>query len=236
MKKLLLIIPAYNEEKNIDRVMKELLLEYQIYDEFDYLIINDGSKDGTERICQQSNYHYINMPVNVGLAGVFRTGMKYADRYGYEMVLQYDGDGQHNPKYISEMVQEMKMKDVDIVIGSRYKSEFRKYTSFRVIGNYFLQKIVYITTRKKITDPTSGMRLYGKRMIHLFGNNINMPPEPDTLAYLLRCGYKIEEIEVQMRERQAGTSYLDFGNSIRYMIHMFTSMIFIQRFRKGEIE
>lgn len=232
MSKVLLIIPVYNEAGNIVRVMEELK---QTCCEFDYLIINDGSQDDTEQICSQEHYHYINMPVNVGLSGVFRTGMKYAERNCYDMALQYDGDGQHNPEFILPMVKRMIENQNDIIIGSRYLEKMRRF-NLRMMGNRILKQMIFITTGKKITDPTSGMRLYGRRMIHLFGNDMNMSPEPDTLAYLIRCGYKIEEIYVQMRERQAGTSYLDFGNSVRYMIHMLTSMIFIQKFRKGELK
>lgn len=231
IQKVLLIIPAYNEAENIKKVISEL--HQNACADYDYLIINDGSKDETGEICSKEKYHYVNMPVNVGLAGVFRTGMKYADRNNYDMVLQYDGDGQHDPRYIARMVHHMSLHNTDIVIGSRYVKTPPGITP-RALGSYLIRFLIFITTGKKITDPTSGMRLYNKRMIHLLSNNINMPPEPDTLAYLLRCGCKIEEVEVQMRERQAGISYLNIGNSVRYMFNICISIIFVQWFRKKE--
>lgn len=227
MERILLIIPAYNEAGSIQKVIEELKEKCVNYD---YLVINDGSIDNTEEICRENKYHYISLPVNVGLSGVFRVGMKYADKYGYDMAIQYDGDGQHNPNYIDEMIELMSKNDDDIVIGSRFLEE-KGRLSLRNFGSHIIRGLIKITTGAKITDPTSGMRLYNKRMIQLFSRNINMPPEPDTIAYLIKCGYKVEETQVTMRERQAGMSYLNIGNSIRYMLNMCLSIIFIQCFR-----
>lgn len=231
MPKILLLIPAYNEAGNIEKVVEELTKSYQGYD---YLVINDGSRDHTAQICLREGYHYMSMPVNVGLAGVFGTGMKYADAHGYDMVLQYDGDGQHDPKYIASMIKQMLKNNADIVIGSRYLKETGKFTP-RMAGSFFLRQMIFMTTGKKIMDPTSGMRLYGKRMIHLLGSHINMPPEPDTLAYLIKCGCRIEEVDVRMRERTYGESYLNFGNSMRYMANMLVSILLIHWFREKEV-
>lgn len=227
MGRVLLIIPAYNEADNIKNVMEEL---NEVCPQYDYLIINDGSSDDTQRICENEGYHYINMPVNVGLSGVFRTGMRYADRYGYDFALQYDGDGQHDPRYIKDMLRKMEAEKQDIVIGSRYL-EHKPPFSMRNLGSWIIRVLIKITTGQTIMDPTSGMRLYSRKMIHLFGNNINLPPEPDTMAYLIRCGYHINEVPVRMRERLGGISYLNFGNSVRYMINMCISIIFVQCFR-----
>ncbi len=225
---ILLIIPAYNEAENIERVIEELKVGYK---EYDYLIINDGSKDKTEAICRENGYHYISMPVNVGLSGVFRTGMKYADKYGYEMAIQYDGDGQHNPYYIDDLINKMKSANSDIVIGSRWLTQKGSF-SLRYMGSKLLKVLIKLTTGKWISDPTSGMRLYNRNMIHLFGNNINFPPEPDAIAYVIKQGYRVDEVQVEMRERQAGVSYLNLGNAIRYMLNMCISIVFIQWFRK----
>lgn len=227
MGRVLLIIPAYNEADNIKNVMEEL---NEVCPQYDYLIINDGSSDDTQMICENEGYHYINMPVNVGLSGVFRTGMRYADRYGYDFALQYDGDGQHDPRYIKDMLRKMEAEKQDIVIGSRYL-EHKPPFSMRNLGSWIIRVLIKITTGQTIMDPTSGMRLYSRQMIHLFGNNINLPPEPDTMAYLIRCGYHINEVPVKMRERLGGISYLNFGNSVRYMINMCISIIFVQCFR-----
>lgn len=228
MDKVLLIIPAYNEEENIRWVVEELLKECR---DIDYIIINDGSKDGTSSICKEQGYHYIDMPINVGLSEVFRTGMKFAIRNGYTMAMQYDGDGQHDPKYLKLMIEKMKETNADIVIGSRFLLE-KNGKSLRNIGSCIIQGIIKMTTGKKISDPTSGMRLYNANVIKFLAQEMNMAPEPDTIALLIRAGFRVEEVAVKMRERQAGVSYLNLGNSIRYMMNICISLVFIQWFRR----
>lgn len=225
---VLLIIPAYNEEGNIIRTIEELEKDFSGYD---YLVINDGSQDMTGEICRSRGYRHISMPVNIGLAGTFRTGMKYADRCGYKFALQYDGDGQHLPQYISQMLAEMQKKNGDIVIGSRFLGKKPDIT-LRGLGSRMIQGLIKMTTGMTITDPTSGMRMYNRRMIRLFANDINLPPEPDAIALLIRKGYKICEVSVEMRERQAGQSYLNPGSVISYMVNMCVSIVFIQWFRR----
>ena len=147
-------------------------------------------------------------------------------------MLQLDGDGQHDPKYIASMVEEMERTDCDIVIGSRFKTERKPFTS-RMIGSQILTAAIWLTTKGTyIGDVTSGMRLFNKKMIKRFGYDIHYSPEPDTLAYLLNCGVKIREVQVEMHERIAGTSYLDFKNSIWYMMKMLFSILLFQWFRK----
>lgn len=228
MEKVLLIIPAYNEAENISRVMDELS---KWEEEYEYIVINDGSKDATREVCEKNNYNYLDMPINVGLAETFRTGMKYAVRYGYTMAIQYDGDGQHDPKYIKDMISRMQQTDADVVIGSRFVKD-KRCKSFRNFGSYIIQVLIGLTTKVKIKDPTSGMRLYSSHVMRFLADEINMSPEPDTIAYLMLSGFKVEEVSVRMRERQAGISYLNFGNSIRYMLNVCISLIFIQRLRR----
>ena len=135
---------------------------------------------------------------------------------------------------IEDMITEMERTGCDIVIGSRFKTK-RKPVNSRMIGSQLLTYAIMITTGGKyIGDVTSGMRLFNKRMIKRFGYDINYSPEPDTLAYLLNCGVKIEEVQVEMHERIAGTSYLDFKNSIWYMMKMFFSIFIFQWVRKRE--
>lgn len=228
MEKALLIIPAYNEAENIRWVIEELLEKYE---NWDYIIINDGSKDSTSQICREQGYNCINMPINVGLSEVFRTGVKYAIRNGYSMAMQYDGDGQHNPQYLEAMVEKMMETNADVVIGSRFLTE-KKCKSLRNIGSYVIQWIIKLTTRKKISDPTSGMRLYNANVMNFLAQEMNMAPEPDTIALLIRNGFRVEEVSVNMRERQAGNSYLNLSNSFKYMVNICTSLIFIQWFRR----
>lgn len=225
--RLLLIIPAYNEADNIERVVESLRIEYPQYD---YVVVNDGSKDRTAEICRERGYRLISLPVNLGLAGAFQTGMKYAAKYGYEYAMQYDGDGQHDPKYIAAMLDLAVKEQCDIVIGSRFVTE-RKPWSARMLGSRVIAACIALTTGRRIKDPTSGMRLFNRRMIELLANQVNYGPEPDTVAYLLRKGAVVKESQAFMRERVAGESYLRFGTSIKYMIRMCASILIVQWFR-----
>lgn len=228
MNKVLIIIPAFNEAENIERVVDNIIDNFPQYD---YVVVNDGSSDDTRKICKSRGYNLLDLPINVGLAGAIQSGMKYANYYGYEYAIQIDGDGQHLPEYIDSMLETMKDTNCDIVIGSRFKTE-RKPMTARMMGSQLLTYAIYITTKGKyIGDVTSGMRLFNKAMIKRFGYQINYGPEPDTLAYLINCGIKIEEVQVKMEERIAGTSYLNLGNSIRYMTQMLFAILVFQWFR-----
>lgn len=228
MNKLLLIIPAYNEEANIERVVDGLMLNYPQYD---YIVVNDGSKDRTTAICRERGYSLVDYPVNLGLAGAFQGGMKYAYEKGYKFAMQYDGDGQHDPRFIGEMLRTAETGDCDVVIGSRFVTERKPWTA-RMLGSRLIGACIALTTGKRLKDPTSGMRLFNRRMITILANQVNYGPEPDTIAFLIRCGAKVKECQVSMNERTAGESYLKFGTSIKYMIRMCTSILFVQWLRK----
>ena len=227
--KTLIIIPAYNEGENIERVVDNLINNYTQYD---YLVINDGSKDKTNEICKEKGYNFVSHPVNLGLAGAFRTGMIYAMEKGYDCAVQFDGDGQHNPQYISDMIKEIEAGN-DIVIGSRFVTE-KKPVTMRMLGNNLIELCIIITTGKRIKDPTSGMRMFNKNTIEKLACAVDLGPEPDTVALLYRKGAKIKEIQVEISERIAGKSYLTFAKSINYMARMVISILLLQWFRKGE--
>lgn len=229
MKELLIIIPAYNEEKSIERVVNHVINDYP---EYDYVVVNDGSKDHTAKICRKNGYNLIDLPVNLGLAGAFQTGLKYAYRQGYEYAIQYDADGQHKAEYIEKMLTEMK-KGYDIVIGSRFVDD-KKPNSMRMLGSRIISMAIMLTTHKRVKDPTSGMRMFNRAMLKEFALNLNYGPEPDTISYLLREGVKLSEVQVEMDERLEGESYLNMVRSIKYMIHMTVSILVIQNFRKRD--
>ena len=153
--RILVIIPAYNEAENIERVVENLKLNYAQYD---FIVVNDGSKDKTAEICRSHGYNLLDLPVNLGLSGAFQTGARYAHDHGYDAVLQFDGDGQHEPAYIAEMVRLMEQEDYDIVIGSRFLSK-KKARTLRMLGSNLICASIHLTTGVRITDPTSGMRL-----------------------------------------------------------------------------
>jgi glycosyltransferase involved in cell wall biosynthesis len=226
--KLLIIVPAYNEAESIVKVIEEL---QEKVPQFDYIIVNDGSKDNTAGICREHGFRMLDLPVNLGLTGAFQTGMRYGFEKGYDAAIQIDADGQHDPAYIPEMVQIMEEKGADLVIGSRFVSE-KKPKTLRMIGNTIIEAAIRLTTGKKLTDPTSGMRLYNRKLIRELAYGVNYSPEPDTVAYLLRCGAQVEETQVTVRERETGESYLSMGRSIRYMTLMCMNILFIQWVRK----
>lgn len=226
-KELLVIIPAYNEEENIEKVVDRFIEQYA---EYDYVVVNDGSADNTSAICRKRGYNLIDLPVNLGLAGAFQTGLKYALIKGYKYALQFDADGQHRPEYIETMLEEIK-KGHDIVIGSRFLRT-RKNQSLRMLGSKLLTVIIKGTTGTRVSDPTSGMRMFSQNIIREFAHDLNYGPEPDTVSYLLKRGSKVKEVSVTMNERWAGESYLNLVNSIKYMTRMIISILFIQSFRK----
>jgi len=224
--RVLAVIPCYNEEKSLMSTVENLKTVIPF---IDFIVVNDGSRDNTHRVCVINNYPVIDMPFNLGLANAIQTGMRYAYNKGYEMVIQFDGDGQHIPGYITKMIQLMQNTSADIVIGSRYMQ--KKARGLRGLGSNLLRIIIKIVTGKTISDPTSGMRLYNREMIEEFAKQMNYGPEPDTLTYLLRQGITILETPVTMQERKAGKSYLTTFTAMSYMLRMFVSIIFIQWFR-----
>ncbi len=225
--KFLVIIPAYNEEENIVRVVENLKNNYPMYD---YVVINDGSADSTAKICRKYGYELVDLPVNLGLAGAFQTGLKYAYRKGYDYAIQFDADGQHRPEFIAPMLDKIQ-EGYDIVIASRFVTE-KKPHSLRMLGSNLISAAMKLTTGHRVKDPTSGMRLFNKKMIAEFALNMNYGPEPDTISYLLKQGATIAEVQAKMDERIAGESYLNMTKSMMYMLRMLLSILFIQNFRK----
>ena len=219
--KVLIIIPCYNEQDNIEYVFKNI---EPVLDVCDYLFINDCSKDNTGRLLDELGYNHIDLPVNLGLSGAVQTGYKYAYLNNYDAAVQFDGDGQHQAIYIKDMIKEIDNGN-DIVIGSRFVNEKKDY-SLRMLGSRLITLLIKLTTGMKINDPTSGMRMINKKMLYDYSYNMNRKPEPDTLAYQLRKGAKVKEIQVKMNDRIAGESYLNSWNSIKYMVNTCISIIF----------
>lgn len=231
--KTLLIIPAYNEEESLKSTI-DSILEMDL--DVDFLVINDGSKDNTAKVCREYRYPFLDLPTNLGLEGAFQAGMKYAYRHEYECAIQFDADGQHLPKYIP--LFENAIKENDIVIGSRFVNT-KKPLTLRMFGSNLIALAIRITTGKKLSDPTSGMRAFNKRMIKYLATGLNFGPEPDTVSYLIKsANAKVIEVSVTMAERTAGESYLNLWNSVAYMLRMFISILFMQlvRRRMGEAE
>lgn len=226
-KKVLVIVPAYNEEESLERTVDELV---SVVPDIDYLVVNDGSKDATEQICLDRGYNHVTLPVNSGLTVGFQTGMKYALRNGYDYALQFDADGQHCPEYMSKMLDLAIAEDADIVIGSRFVNKCKE-VSVRMLGSRIITVAIKLTTGKRVADPTSGMRMFNRKMIERFANDDSLNPEPESISYLIKKGAKVREVQVEMRERQAGESYLNIPKSIAYMARACISILFVQWFR-----
>lgn len=221
--KTLVIIPAYNEQANIVKTVKDLSDNLQ---NCDYLIINDCSTDKTADILDANGYPHIDLPVNLGLSGAVQAGYKYAYENGYDCAVQFDGDGQHQAKYIEDMSKQIE-DGFDIVIGSRFVSE-KKGFSLRMIGSRIITGLIFLKTGKTITDPTSGMRMLNRHMLFDYAYKMNRDPEPDTLVVQLRHKAKIKEIQVYMKDREGGTSmYNQLWPSVKYMVSIILSIIFL---------
>ena len=227
MLKTLVVIPAYNEALNIKKTVIDLKNNAP---DVDYVVVNDGSKDNTLEVLEQNNFNYIDSICNLGLFGAVQTGFKLAMKEKYDVVIQFDGDGQHSAKYIDLLVKEIENGN-SIVIGSRFVDEKKPFTA-RMIGSRLIAGAIKLITGKTIKDPTSGFRAYDKACIRDYATEMNNPPEPDTLVYMLRKNRKIKEVQVKMSEREFGESYLDLVNTIKYMSRMMVSIFLIQPFRK----
>ena len=227
MSKLLIVIPAHNEEENIASVVEDLTTRYPQYD---YIVVNDGSRDKTAAICRARGYHLIDLPINLGLAGAFQTGLRYAAENGYDCAMQLDADGQHKPEYIAAMLDALEEGN-DIVIGSRFLT-VKKPKTLRMLGSYIISWSIRLTTGRAICDPTSGMRMFNRTMVEEFAQNLNYGPEPDTLSFLIKQGARVAEIQVEIDERLAGESYLKPMVAMKYMTRMLISIFLIQNFRK----
>ena len=210
--KILIVIPAYNEAENIERVVETLKKQFP---GAEYLVVNDCSTDHTVEICREHHFTYLDLPINLGLSGAFQAGLRYAQKYGYD---------------IAEMAEVMQEQKMDIVIGSRFLTQKKPHT-LRMLGSSLISFAIRITTGKQLTDPTSGMRMFNRKLITEFSTRLNYGPEPDTIAYLLRNKARVQEVQVSMDERIAGESYLNMARSIRYMMNMLISILFIQFFR-----
>ena len=221
--KTLLIVPAYNEELNIEKTIKDITTNTN----FDYVIINDCSKDNTKEICEKNGFNILSLPINYGLTSGIQVGMKYAYENGYDIAIQFDGDGQHEAKYVKDLVKEIESGNCNIAVGSRFVTQ-KKPKSMRMLGSILISTAIKIVTGKTIKDPTSGMRAYDKQIIEEFVKNPSLTPEPDTLVYMLKKGMKIKEVQVEMKDREFGESYLNPLKSMEYMINMFFSILFIR--------
>ena len=229
MKKLI-IIPAYNESENIEKTIRSIKENAK---GFDYIVINDCSTDDTKRICERNGYNIISLPINLGIGGAVQTGYKYAWQNGYDMAVQVDGDGQHDPAFLETMANYILEEKCDMVIGSRFinKEGFQSSGARRIGIRYFTALIKFLTG-VKITDPTSGLRMINRYVIKIFA--VDYPrdyPEPESVVAILRQKKNVREIPVIMKAREGGVSSISPKKSVYYMIKV-TLAILIECIRK----
>ena len=224
MNKILVIIPAYNEAENIEKVVDNLILNYPQYD---YVVVNDGSSDTTRDICKERGYQYLNLSINLGIGGAVQTGYKYAKDKGYDIAVQMDGDGQHDISYLEKMLPVLESGEADVVIGSRFiNKEGFQSSLLRRIGINFLSGLIWVCTGQKVRDVTSGFRAVNKRFIDIYAKYYPMDyPEPEAIISAIMNRGKIMEIPVVMHERISGDSSINFLRSIYYMIKVTLAIL-----------
>lgn len=222
--KVLIIIPAYNESGSIERVVDYIIKNYP---EYDYIVINDGSKDNTRDICRDRGYQYLNLSINLGIGGAVQTGYKYAKDKDYDVAVQIDGDGQHDIAYLENMIKILQKNEADIVIGSRFiEKEGFQSSAARRTGIKILSGLILLCTGYRIKDVTSGFRAVNKRFIEIYSKNYpNDYPEPEAIVSAVMHGGIIKEYPVIMRERENGTSSINFFKSVYYMIKVTLAII-----------
>lgn len=222
--KTLVIIPCYNEQDSIVRVINNLKDNAP---DVDYLIVNDCSTDNTEKILRENGFNYINNPINLGIGGGVQAGYLYAQQNGYDIAVQMDGDGQHDPKYLSRVIAPVADGTFDMAIGSRFIEKEGFQTSFmRRFGINIISTFILLLTGKRIKDTTSGFRACNRKLIEFFARNYaDDYPEPEAIMACIINGFSVGEVAVVMEERQGGVSSIRSLKSAYYMIKVCLALI-----------
>lgn len=239
MKKILLIIPSYNEEKNVNNLWKNICdYNKKNKQKYDCIFINDGSKDSTGKVLDENNIPHIDLVMNLGIGGAVQTGYKYALLNYYDVAVQFDGDGQHNIDFVKDIIDPILNNECDLCIGSRFilntKKGFKSSMSRRM-GIKIISICINVITRTKIYDTTSGFRAVNEKLIKKFA--IEYPteyPEPVSEVEVLKQGYKIKEVPVIMNERKAGKSSIHAWKKLYYMVNVILSIFItsVRRYKK----
>lgn len=222
--KTLILIPCYNEEENIEHVVERLR---RTVPEADYLVINDCSKDGSRAILQKNGYRYLDLPINLGIGGGVQSGYLYAREHGYDITVQMDGDGQHDPAYLRRLIDPVASGELDMCIGSRFIEKEGFQTSFmRRFGIQILSVLIRFLCGQKVLDTTSGFRACGRELTAFYADHYAQDyPEPEAIIAAVMNGYKVGEVPVVMSERQGGVSSISTLHSAYYMIKVTLSLI-----------
>ena len=233
MSRVLVILPAFNEEASVANVLQEVRA---VLPEADRIVVNDCSLDRTSDVARRAGAMVLDLPVNLGIGGAMQTGYRFAAEKGYDFALQVDADGQHDPKEIPLLLNPVLEGKADIVIGSRYLSE-TGYRSpvMRRIGSWVFSLAISAIVGKRITDTTSGFRAANQRVIRFYAERYPQDyPEVEAVVMLHRAGLKFMEVPVQMQPRVGGDSSISSLKAVYYMIKVPLA-IFIGLFRAGKV-
>jgi len=229
--KTAIIVPAFNEEASITGVVEELR---RTDETFMIIVVNDGSVDATSAAAKATHKAVvIDLPLNLGIGGAVQTGFKYAERHDADIVVQFDGDGQHNSDEISLLVGPILKGEADVVIGSRFveKRKGFKSTLARRLGIGLFRIVNSLLIKQRITDNTSGFRAYNRRAIEFLVDNYPSDyPEPEAVILLGKNGFRMKETFVTMKERQGGVSSISGLRTVYYMIKVLLA-VFMAAFR-----
>ena len=222
--KVLVIIPCYNEEENIERVVSDLR---RAAPDVDYLIVNDCSTDRSAAICRENGFSYLSLPINLGIGGGVQSGYLYAKENDYDITVQMDGDGQHDPSYLQTVIAPVARGELDMCIGSRFLKKEGFQTSFmRRMGIRILSTLLRVLCGVRILDVTSGFRACSKELTAFYAENYAQDyPEPEAIITAVLAGYRVGEAPVQMRERMGGASSINALKSIYYMVKVTISLV-----------
>lgn len=241
MKKVLIIIPAYNEEENIANTCNNII-NYNNKNniKYDFLVVNDCSKDNTLKICKENNFPVVDLVHNLGIGGAIQTGYRYAYDNGYDIAVQFDGDGQHDIRYVKNIIEPIINKESNMVIGSRFidkTSSAFKTSSARRMGIKIISFFIKILTGKKIYDTTSGFRAIDRDLMKYFYSNYPVEyPEPVSEVMVVMNGFKISEVPVSMNERLGGVSSIRKWKNLYYMINVILSVIVVRLRGKNNVK
>jgi len=228
--KKLIIIPAFNEANSLVALVDEIT---QKAPDYDYVIVNDGSHDHTSELCVKQRLNFLDLSLNLGIGGAVQAGYVYARYHCYDIAIQIDGDGQHDPAYLDRLIEPLVKGEADFTVGSRYiNKEGFQSSALRRLGIKWLNGIIRLLTRVKISDCTSGFRAVNMKVISMFARNYPYDyPEPETIIDVHRHGFRITEVPVVMRSREHGTSSIRMMKSVYYMIKVSLAM-FVSFFKR----
>jgi glycosyltransferase involved in cell wall biosynthesis len=225
MENILAIVPAYNEEKNITAVIEDLINNDVL---LDVVVVNDGSTDNTSFVARQTGKaKVLDLPINLGIGGAVQTGFLYAVRNNYDIAIQFDGDAQHIAGEIKYILAPILQKEADVVIGSRFLDGYKKFKTdrSRKLGIVIFQLVNSMLNRQRITDSTSGFRAYNRKAIQFLSEYYPTDyPEPEAVILLIRKGFVLKEVAVEMRQRWQGISSISMFDGVYYMIKVLLSI------------